>query len=268
MQQRGLAQHRPWAAVLLCLGLVALPAQWRRQVRARLLTVHARLADLSGLDRRGQRERDVDAGVTARERLLESQLLQLRSALADAGAAREVFDLEPDAELIPARAYPLGRGVDLTHRIILDRGRQDGVVSGLPVLAGRALVGRVAQVTETTCEVRLINDPTFRVRASIHRADGEPIEGLLKGDGSESLIFEPAMLDPAAPLPSLRLGDTLLCSRASVLCGLPAVIGVVRGEERLPGSPFPRARVEPGCDLTALEQVVIVRLALQEPTYP
>ena len=106
--------------------------------------------------------------------------------------------------------------------------------------------------------VLLATDPTFRIRATVSR-DDQDVEGLLVGDGSATLSFEPVVAEGVAAGPVLRAGETVVSSRASVLCGVSALIGTGEEIERYAGDTSPRARVRPACDLTAVERVVIVR---------
>lgn len=252
-----------WLPVGACLLLPALPATVRDRARERLLDLHARLARLAG-----DREAREEAGPgDDRVKLLEAENAGLRRALLEAGAVRELAEAGPRVRLIPAEAMPLGAGRELLHRIVLGRGRQDGVLPGHPVLAGDALVGMVAATSEGTCEVRLVSDPSFRIRATLPRALGD-VEGLLLGDGTGLLSFQPAILDPTAPAPVPQVGETILSSRASLLCGVPAVLGVVVEVVRVPGSTVPQGRVRPTVDLDRLSSVVIVRPGSDEVAAP
>ena len=247
-----------WALVAACLALTALPAGARERIRGKLLDLQVKLGQGWGI------MRDVPPPPAARAEssrvaLLENQLLRLKRLLADAGAHRDVVEQAPDTSLIPAVAYPLAQATDYPQRIVLDRGRRDGVEPGLPVLSGAALVGRVARVTETSCEVQLITDPDFSLRATIVRADGTDLEGLLTGDGSGMVRFRPQISDPRAPIPLPRAGESVVCSRRSVLCGVPAVIGSVESIFREPGAALPQARVLPACDPARLADLVILR---------
>ena len=51
----------------------------------------------------------------------------------------------------------------------------------------------------------------------------------------------------------------MAASRASILCGVPALIGAVEVVERPPGAGQALGRVRPAFDPTRLEQVVIVQ---------
>lgn len=245
-------RHRHWLLVAICVGLGCMPTDVRTKARSRLLDAHAALAVRFG-----------DAAAVAstsssKVLLLQAEVRQLSRALAQAGAASELVADDSKVKLIPADVIPLSSTAGFLQRIALARGSVDGVSEGLPVLADGVLVGRVATVTRSTCEVLLVTDPTFRVRATLSR-DGHDVEGMLTGDGSATLVFEPVILDDTQAGPTLRAGETVIASRASVLCGVPALLGVIATVERRAGDAQPRARVLPGVDLTTLERVVIVR---------
>ncbi len=252
--RRGAVRHRHWILVALCLGLAFLPLKVRRAARGALLDAHAWLAALVP----GPETDGADAEPSDAERLLAAEVTRLRRALVQAGGASDLVQQNPDVRLIPADVLPLKGGVDVVQRVALSRGRVDGVSPGLPVVANGTLVGRVATVTESTCEVLLITDPTFKIRATLARPDGE-VEGLLVGDGSDRLRFEPIVLDETARGPVLAVGETVVSSRASVLCGVGAVLGVVERVVRPPGAGTDQAIVRPTRNLDRLDRVVIVR---------
>lgn len=259
MRRQHAAKPRPWTVALLCLALPALPHAVRLRARDRLLALQAVLG--RGLGEPGLTPADPGGAARAesnRVQLLEAQLEQMRRLLREAGAARQVVERGSGARTIPATAHPLARGADLLQRLVLDRGRQDGVREGQAVLCGDALVGRVARVLETRCEVLLCTDPQFSLRATILRPEGE-VEGMLRGDGSPLLLFQPALTDPSAPAPLPVKGETVHTSRQSVLCGLPVPAGSVEEVVRLPGVPIPVARVLPAFDPDRLERVVVLQ---------
>lgn len=254
MRRRRPQRRRHWWVVAGCLALAFAPLPGKRRARALALELHrkvARAVPLAGGSA-------AVGAPTERERLLAAEVVRLKRALLEANSSSELVRGRAPVELIPAEVLPLAGGADALHRVALARGRRDGVEVGLPVIAGDSLVGRVAQVAVGTCEVVLVTDPSFRVRASIARAEGE-VEGLLRGDGSETLAFEPVLLKPDAPLPAPRVGEAVTASRASRLCGIPAVLGVVERVERPPGLGLVQGRVRPLRALLDLERVVVVK---------
>lgn len=251
-------KHDHWVLVAVCVGLCALPSTVRAKVRARLLDVRVRISRGLGEDAPPP-QTPAERASSERAHLLEGEIARLKGLLVDGGVASQVLELSQDVDRIPAQAVNLGRMSQLRQRLALNRGERDGVRLGLPVLSGDALVGRVSQVGETSCEVSLVTDPGFAVRAEVCRSDGEQIQGLLRGTEDGELMFVPALDDPRAPVPLLHAREAVLCSRQSLLCGVPALIGVIDRVDRAPGTTLPRARVVPACDLTELEGLTIVR---------
>jgi rod shape-determining protein MreC len=240
--------------VACCLAVAFAPLDLRRRARAELLDLHAWLLTVVP----GVSAEAAVASDSNRVRLLETEVTRLRRALLEAGSASELVQQAPDVRLIPAEVLPLAGGADVLRRVALARGERDGVRPGQPVLADGVLVGRVANVTPATCEVLLVTDPEFRIRAALARPEGE-VEGLLVGDGSALLRFEPALLNDAELAPRPEVGETVASSRASILCGVPAVIGAVESVERPPGAGQALGRVRPGFDPTRLDRVVVVQ---------
>lgn len=232
-----------------------MPLKLRKIARELLLDVHGLTHRVLG---EGAPERIGAEPVDHQVALLQAELVHLKRALAAAGTAAEVVAQDSDVRLIPAEVLPLSATADAgLHRVALARGKRDGVRTGMAVLAEGVLVGRVAVVARATCEVRLVSDPEFMIRAAISRPEGD-VEGLLRGDGRR-LYFEPALLDETEAAPEPRPGERVLCSRASVLCGVPALIGIVHTARRLPGATLQGAAVSPARALQNLHRVVIVQ---------
>jgi rod shape-determining protein MreC len=94
----------------------------------------------------------------------------------------------------------------------LDKGSSAGIAKGMPVVTGRGLIGRVAQVSENRSRVQLLTDPDLQVGFSVV---GTPIIGTLRGTGRS---------------------DRLEGSVSSDRLVLPGQIVVTSG---LQGSPYP-----------------------------
>ena len=102
--------------------------------------------------------------------------------------------------------------------------------------------------------MRLVTDPCFRLRVLAHRLG---IEGILAGTGGPWLVFAPAPTgDDRAK--GLRAGDELLVSRASTLCSVPAVVGVVREVDRPAGEAGFEAVVVPAVAIARLTRVEVI----------
>jgi cell shape-determining protein MreC len=83
-------------------------------------------------------------------------------------------------------ARVVSRDMVLTHSLILDRGKADGVSPDAAVLAGDGLLGRVDRVSAHSARVQLLTHPAA---AAAVRIVGLAVEGLLVG-GTEPAITQ------------------------------------------------------------------------------
>lgn len=83
-------------------------------------------------------------------------------------------------------ARVVSRDMVLTHSLILDRGRVDGVSPDAAVLAGDGLLGRVDRVSAHSARVQLLTHPAA---AAAVRIVGLAVEGLLVG-GTQPAITQ------------------------------------------------------------------------------
>lgn len=157
--------------------------------------------------------------------IAQSQLRERRALLAAESASQELASvrrngaspfvvetaqplIQPDA----VRAAVLGRDIlsELKSRRILDRGDTDGVAAdlwvlngefpivqagsersiadGLPVFAGRCIVGRIVDAGRWTSSLQFVTEPGFRARAVIARVSGDHPNVTQFSFGSEGLI--------------------------------------------------------------------------------
>jgi rod shape-determining protein MreC len=82
----------------------------------------------------------------------------------NAGFDQSVLDLEfaRDIPAVAARVVSASTSnFEMTMEI--DRGRDDGVARGMPVVSGAGLVGRVVDASRTRATVLLVTDPTSNV---------------------------------------------------------------------------------------------------------
>ncbi|HPC84229.1 MAG TPA: rod shape-determining protein MreC [Thermoanaerobaculaceae bacterium] len=80
------------------------------------------------------------------------------------------------------------RDVVLTHTMLIDRGRADGVRLDAPVLAGDGLLGRIDRVSDRSARVQLLTHPAA---AAAVRIIGVAAEGLLVGGDQPSITQLP-----------------------------------------------------------------------------
>jgi rod shape-determining protein MreC len=71
------------------------------------------------------------------------------------------------------------------HYVVLNRGIQDGVYKGQPVVDALGVVGQVVQVSELTSRVLMVSDPTHGIPVRVTRND---VRAVANGTGDIDLI--------------------------------------------------------------------------------
>lgn len=119
-----------------------------------------------------------------RLRLDNARLLAL---VAENQSLKDALDYQDRAAdpLLAARVVSRTSG-ELFHGLVLDRGSEDGVRVGQPVVAGDGvIVGKVASVTRLTAVVMLLTDSRSRLAVALQDAAGTL--GVLEGDRGISM---------------------------------------------------------------------------------
>jgi rod shape-determining protein MreC len=143
---------------------------------------------------------------------------------------------------------------------MIDQGQAQGVKEGLPVLAPQGIVGRVVEAFPQYAKVMLIVDGKSGADAMIQRTR---VRGILQGKGGNrcSLEFVPKSAD-------VQVGDLVLASGLSGLYPKGLVFGKVSGANKKNPGLFQEIEVTPSADLSALEEVLVVKvanIAISEP---
>lgn len=190
-----------------------------------------------------QRQRDLDR---ARLALLED-LRDDNAELRDLISASQ--RLEPEflaAELM---------GIDLnpwSHRVLVNRGRLDGLRPGQPVMASRGVVGQVDRAGRRSAAVILISDPDHALPVRVQRTG---LRTVAYGSGH----IQRLRLSDLPMNVDLQAGDRLVTSGLGDTFppGLP--VAEVEGVERPTGEAFATARARPLARLDRARHVLVIR---------
>jgi rod shape-determining protein MreC len=165
----------------------------------------------------------------SRKRLdtLETQNEELRARLAELEEARQenerlraLVDFAEERKLAKLGARVIRRPVSIWEGVIVvDRGSNDGVLPGMPVIAAQGLVGQVADVSANNATVRLLTDQQSGVASMIQstRATGV-VRGSLSGVLSLDFVDR-------AQLP--QVGDVVITSGLGGVYPTGIVVGDV-----------------------------------------
>jgi len=202
--------------------------------------------------------RDI-ATLRARNAELQLQVSQLQSQVID--LEQRVNETEILAALVDfSRASPessykaasvIGRDPSpFLQYVIINRGSNDGIRRGMPVVTNEGLVGRVDAVIADAARVQLITDPASSVNVHLKNANSDAmLIGSVTGDISLDLISQDATIDS---------GDLILTSGLGGGFPPDIIIGQVVNARKLPAELFQQATVQPAVDFTRLQIVLVI----------
>ena len=200
-----------------------------------------------------------------RERVtsLTTENTRLREALAGMeglGSRDTDFARAPLPPAVNAQVLFHGDASSWRHSCTINRGKDHGVEEGMPVVAGLTLIGRVIMVGDNHACVQLITDPGFAASCLIIDPDnpeGEPVRGILRGDGSAMPHFPRLELEDVAVGANVQAGMHVVTSDYTGQFPVGLSVGVVR--ETIPQAGFLQVRLEANLDLSTLEVVQVLQ---------
>jgi rod shape-determining protein MreC len=133
--------------------------------------------------------------------------------------------------------------------IEIDRGYEDGVTEGLPVVDAAGLIGRVVRSAAHSARVLLITDASSAVAVLVQ---DERIRGVCRGQGG-ALALDYALVQDA-----IQIGDGVVTSGLGGVFPKGLVVGYVRSVHREQFGLFQTVEVEPAVDFAHLEEVLVL----------
>jgi rod shape-determining protein MreC len=134
--------------------------------------------------------------------------------------------------------------------VLINRGSDDGLRRGMPVVTNQGLIGQIAAVTPNGARVQLITDPASVVNVRLQQADAEGLlTGQLTGEVSVEKIPQSA---------SVQVGDVVVTSGLGGNYPPNLVIGQVTSVRKRDFDLFQSAALQPSADFSSLEIVLII----------
>ncbi|RPI31086.1 MAG: rod shape-determining protein MreC [Chloroflexota bacterium] len=198
------------------------------------------------------RLRAENAELEAKVARLESQVIELQEQVAEVevlSALVQFVRANPENDYLAANV--VGRDVSpFLHYVYINRGSDDGLRRGMPVVTHQGLVGRIDAVTAGAARVQLITDPSSNINVRIKPSQAEALlSGGITGEISLDMIPQDA---------SVQSGDLVLTSGLGGNYPSNILIGQVTGIRRRDYDLFQTASVQPVVDFTQLEIVMII----------
>ncbi len=182
--------------------------------------------------------------------------VRLRSLASENMLLREQLQFKTDhPDLGIASADVIARIVaqdssNLLNTLTIDRGSQDGIQRGMPVVSPRGLVGQITDVGTRWSRVLLLIDPASSIQGITLRSRAV---GVIQGTPAAN----PRMLYVAQG-DEIEVGDVVLTSGMGGNFPKGLVIGQVVQVQQRPVDMFKEAEVHPTVDFSRLEMVMII----------
>src|SRR5438067_4676725 len=148
-----------------------------------------------------------------------------------------------------------------TRRVVLDRGAQNGVKPGLPVIDNAGVVGQVTRVFPFTSEVTLLTDKEQAIPVQVHRSG---LRSVAYGRGQSGLLD----LRFVAPNADIQIGDILVTSGLDGMYPAGLAVAKVIQVESIANGAFGRVVCQPLAGIDRHRQLLIVMSDQQMPPRP
>jgi rod shape-determining protein MreC len=183
---------------------------------------------------------------------LQQQIIELQQQVSEAQLLSILVDYERrhvENEYIAAAV--IARDISpFMHYVIIDRGSDDGLRKGMPVITQQGLVGTIAAVTAGAARVQLISDPGSSVNVFLQQSEAEGIiNGQITGEIELDMVSQNETIQPGELVLSSGLGGNYPAN---------IVIGQVTTIRNEPFALFQSASVQPAVDFSQLEIVLII----------
>lgn len=166
---------------------------------------------------------------------------------------RELLSLGQDVQRPVIAAQVVGKDPSPWFQTVLvDKGRQDGVAKGQPVINPQGVVGMVVEVTGHYAKVMLITDPNSAVDAIVQK---NRARGIIKGGTAGYCVLNYVLRKH-----DVAMGDAVISSGMDRVFPKGTPIGRVASIVKREAGIFQNVTVTPFVDFERLEEVLIVPL--------
>lgn len=183
---------------------------------------------------------------------LQTQVIELQQKVSEAQVLYALLDFaraRPENQYVAATV--IGRDTSPFLRyILLDRGSDDGLRHGMPVVTQQGLVGRIDALTAGASRVQLITDGGSSVNIRLQNA---LLEAVLSGSVTGDLSLDMLPRDK-----QVSTGDVVLTSGLGGNYPANIFVGQVLNVQQRENDLFQSATVQPVVDFATLKAVLII----------
>ena len=228
------------------LEVVAAPVYWVSDIPSRVSDwnqEHLVLRDeLLEQNEQLRQENLVLQGRSLQMSSLQAENVRLRALLNSSALLRDDVLV---AELIGVSPDPV------RHQLVLNKGSNDGVFVGQPLIDADGLLGQIVEVSPINARALLITDATHSIPVQVNR---NGVRAIAEGTGSLTLLE----VHHVSATTDIREGDLLVTSGLGGRFPVGYPVAVVHEIERDPGEAFARITATPSAALERSRHVLLV----------
>ncbi len=188
---------------------------------------------------------------------LKTQLVKLEKLKNDDKALRDQFQTSsiPTHNLLPAQVIGLPSfvpGITKAEEMLVDKGANDGLQKGQPVVYKDSLIGIVGNVSQHAAKITLITNKSFSLTAQTSATNAP---GVVKGIGNGQMVLDNVVLSD-----TLHTGDTVLTKGDTGEKNIPEglIVGKIIAVEKNPAAIFQGANMQSLVNIEKLSEVFIL----------
>lgn len=217
-------------------------------VATRYQTIQNYVTAPQDMARLRQRNAELEAQVSQ----LQAEVLDLKQQISETRILSALVDfarVHPENRYVAAAV--IGRDPSpFLQYLIINRGSDDGLRRGMPVVTQQGLVGKVAAVTAGAARVQLITDAASSINV---RLEPSRVQAVLKGEVGGEISLDMVPQDV-----TIQVGDLVLTSGLGGNYPADILIGQVTSVRRRDYDLFQAASVQPVVDYSQLEILLII----------
>ena len=180
---------------------------------------------------------------------MNSQLLEYRS---ENERLKQMLDIIEEKKFKAIASSVIGYdSTSLAGSIVLDRGRNHGVKTEMPVLLADHVVGQIIAVSPNSSKALLITDTSSAVDAIVQDSR---VRGVVRGLRRYNICD----LQYVLPEDEVKVGDRIITSGMDGVFPKGLLIGIVREVNKNVASIFQKVTIRPSVDFSKLENVLIL----------
>ena len=184
--------------------------------------------------------------------MLQSEVVALQENLAQSDILYTLLDFartNPEHEYVAATV--IGREISpFLQYVIIDKGSNDGLRHGMPVVTQQGLVGRIDALISDAARIQMITDANSTVNIKLQTAG---VEGLVRGSvtGEISLDMVPVDIE-------VQIGDILMTSGLGGTYPANIFVGQIFSMQSKQNVLFQTGSIQPVVDFSNLSAVLVI----------